>query len=55
MQCPGCNSTHLRKNGIKQGKQNYICAVADSLLMPIAVATILIYHAACRKTSLFCI
>jgi transposase-like protein len=26
MQCPRCNSTHLRKNGIKQGKQNYICA-----------------------------
>lgn len=26
MQCPRCSSTHLRKNGIKQSKQNYICA-----------------------------
>lgn len=26
MQCPRCASTHIRKNGIKQGKQNYICA-----------------------------
>lgn len=26
MQCPRCRSTHLRKNGRKQGKQNYICA-----------------------------
>ena len=26
MQCPGCKSTHIRKNGInKQGKQNHIC------------------------------
>lgn len=25
MQCPRCSSTHIRKNGIKQGKQNYIC------------------------------
>lgn len=26
MQCLRCTSTHIRKNGIKQGKQNYICA-----------------------------
>jgi hypothetical protein len=26
MQCPECNSTHIRKNGIKKGKQNHICA-----------------------------
>ncbi len=27
MQCPQCQSTHIRKNGRnKQGKQNHICA-----------------------------
>lgn len=26
MQCPRCGSTHIRKNGLKQGKQNHICA-----------------------------
>jgi insertion element IS1 protein InsB len=25
MQCPKCQSTHIRKNGKKQGKQNHIC------------------------------
>lgn len=25
MQCPQCSSSHIRKNGIKQGKQNHIC------------------------------
>jgi len=25
MQCPRCNSIHIRKNGKKQGKQNHIC------------------------------
>ncbi len=25
MQCPECNSTHIRKNGIKEGKQNHLC------------------------------
>lgn len=25
MECPECKSTHIRKNGIKKGKQNYIC------------------------------
>lgn len=25
MQCPECNSTHIRKNGLNKGKQNYIC------------------------------
>ena len=25
MECPECNSTHIRKNGIKGGKQNHIC------------------------------
>jgi transposase-like protein len=25
MQCPECSSTHIRKNGKKQGKQNHIC------------------------------
>ena len=24
MQCPQCGSTHIRKNGIKQGKQNHM-------------------------------
>ncbi len=26
MQCPECNSTHIRKNGSRKGKQRYICA-----------------------------
>jgi len=25
MNCPYCTSTHIRKNGHKRGKQNYIC------------------------------
>jgi transposase-like protein len=25
MQCPECQSTHIRKNGQKKGKQNHIC------------------------------
>ncbi len=25
MQCPRCALTHIRKNGKKSGKQNYIC------------------------------
>lgn len=25
MQCPECQSTHTRKNGIRRGKQNHIC------------------------------
>jgi transposase-like protein len=25
MQCPKCNSTHIRKNGKRKGKQNHIC------------------------------
>ena len=25
MKCPECNSTHIRKNGIRKGKQNHIC------------------------------
>lgn len=25
MQCPRCNSTHIRKNGTQRGKQNHIC------------------------------
>ena len=25
MQCPQCQPTHIRKNGIKRGKQNHIC------------------------------
>lgn len=25
MQCPRCQSTHIRKNGKKQSKQNHIC------------------------------
>ena len=25
MQCPDCQSTHIRKNGERRGKQNYIC------------------------------
>ena len=26
MECPECQSEHIRKNGHKRGKQNYICA-----------------------------
>jgi transposase-like protein len=26
MECPECQSTHIRKNGHKRGQQNYICA-----------------------------
>lgn len=25
MECPECQSEHIRKNGHKRGKQNYIC------------------------------
>ena len=25
MQCPECDSNHIRKNGIKKGKQNHLC------------------------------
>lgn len=25
MQCPRCNSTHIRKNGTRKSKQRYIC------------------------------
>jgi transposase-like protein len=25
MKCPECHATHIRKNGIKRGKQNHIC------------------------------
>jgi transposase-like protein len=25
MQCPACQSRHIRNNGRKKGKQNYIC------------------------------
>jgi transposase-like protein len=25
MQCPRCGSTHIRKNGKKQGKESHIC------------------------------
>lgn len=25
MQCPECQSSHIRKNGKRRGKQNYIC------------------------------
>ena len=25
MQCPECQSSHIRKNGIRRGKQNHIC------------------------------
>jgi transposase-like protein len=25
MGCPECDSTHIRKNEIKKGKQNHIC------------------------------
>ncbi|MGB3694474.1 MAG: IS1 family transposase, partial [Spirulinaceae cyanobacterium] len=29
MQCPECNSTHIRKNGKRRGKQNHICVDCD--------------------------
>lgn len=25
MKCPECQSSHIRKNGMKRGKQNHIC------------------------------
>jgi transposase-like protein len=25
MECPECKSNHIRKNGIKKGKQNHLC------------------------------
>ncbi|MCG8363179.1 MAG: IS1 family transposase, partial [Pseudanabaenales cyanobacterium] len=25
MQCPECQSSHIRKNGMRRGKQNHIC------------------------------
>jgi len=25
MECPECQSTHIRKNGVRKGKQNHIC------------------------------
>jgi transposase-like protein len=25
LQCQSCKSTHIRKNGLNKGKQNYIC------------------------------
>jgi transposase-like protein len=25
MECPECNSSHVRKNGVRRGKQNHIC------------------------------
>ncbi len=30
MQCPECNSTHIRKNGKRRGKQNHICVDCDA-------------------------
>ena len=29
MHCPECNSTHIRKNGKRRGKQNHICVDCD--------------------------
>ena len=29
MPCPKCKSTHIRKNGIKRGKQNHICVACN--------------------------
>ncbi len=29
MNCPNCTSTHIRKNGHRRGKQNYICVKCD--------------------------
>ena len=29
MNCPHCASTHIRKNGHRRGKQNYICVSCD--------------------------
>jgi hypothetical protein len=31
MQCPECQSTHIRKNGNKKGKQNHICVIKQIL------------------------
>jgi transposase-like protein len=33
MQCPECNSTHIRKNGKRRGKQNHICVNCDRQLI----------------------
>lgn len=29
MKCPECKSEHVRKNGIRRGKQNHICVNCD--------------------------
>jgi len=29
MRCPECKSEHIRKNGIRRGKQNHICVNCD--------------------------
>lgn len=29
MECPECQSTHIRKNGKRRGKQNHICVNCD--------------------------
>jgi len=31
MQGPECQSTHIRKNGNKKGKQNHICVIKQIL------------------------
>ena len=33
MQCPKCNSTRIRKNGIRRNKQNHICVNCNRQLV----------------------
>jgi hypothetical protein len=33
MQCPECQSAHIRKNGKKKGKQNHICVDCGRLFI----------------------
>ncbi|WP_445242870.1 transposase-like zinc-binding domain-containing protein [Microcoleus sp. N3A4] len=36
MQCPECKSTHIRKNGIKKGKNTpHLCQVRSPVYPPI--------------------
>ncbi len=39
MQCPECQSTHIRKNGHGRGKQNYICISCNRQFIDIKPAT----------------
>ena len=33
MQCPKCGGKHIRKNGHRRGKQNYICVTCPKAIV----------------------